>query len=66
MKKFLSLVLLNLAALLSFAQLKSPSEFLGYPLGSKYSPHFKVVNYFKHVAESVPNLVKLEQYGETN
>ncbi len=66
MKKYFLLFLLNLAGLLSFAQLKSPSEFLGYPLGSKYSPHFKVVNYFKHVAESVPNMVKLEQYGETN
>lgn len=66
MKKFFSLVMLNFAVLLSFAQLKSPTEFLGYPLGSRYSPHFKVVNYFKHVAESVPNMVKLEQYGETN
>jgi hypothetical protein len=45
---------------------KSPEQFLGYKLGDRYSPHFKVVNYYKHVAESTPSMVKLEQYGETN
>ena len=48
------------------AQVKSPEAFLGYKIGSRYTPHFQVVNYFKHVAESMPNVVKLQQYGETN
>ena len=53
-------------SVLGFSQVKSPDQFLGYKLGSRYTPHFKVVNYFRHVAESLPSMVKLEQYGETN
>lgn len=48
------------------AQVKSPEQFLGYPPGSRYTPHFNVVNYFKQVAEAAPNMVKVEQYGVTN
>ena len=49
-----------------WSQVSSPEQFLGYKLGSRYTPHYKIVNYYKHVSESVPNMVKLEQYGETN
>jgi hypothetical protein len=49
-----------------FAQLKSPDEFLGYPLGSKFTPHYKIVNYFNQAAASMPQMMKLEKYGETN
>lgn len=49
-----------------YAQLKSPDAFLGYTPGSRYTPHYQVVSYFKHVAEQVPAMVKLQQYGETN
>jgi hypothetical protein len=44
--------------------LKSPEEFLGYKLGERFTPHYKVVEYYEHVAQAVP-FVKLEQYGET-
>ena len=50
----------------SFAQLKSPEEFLGYTIGTKFTPHHKVVDYFKSVAAAMPSMVKLEQYGQTN
>jgi hypothetical protein len=50
----------------SIAQLKSPEEFLGYKIGTKFTPHWKIVDYFKAVATAVPNSVKLEQYGQTN
>ncbi len=51
----------------SFAQLlKNPDEFLGYPLGSKYTPHHKIVDYFKYTVAAMPQVMKLEQYGETN
>src|SRR6185503_13987240 len=43
----------------------SPDVFLGYKLGDHYTPHYKIVNYFKEVAKDVPSQVKLEQYGET-
>lgn len=48
------------------AQLKSPEEFLGYKIGSRYTPHWKIVNYFNHVAANASSMVKLQQYGQTN
>ncbi len=48
------------------AQLKSPEEFLGYKIGSHFTPHWKIVNYFNHVAANAATMVKLQQYGETN
>jgi hypothetical protein len=50
----------------TIAQLKSPEEFLGYKIGTKFTPHWKIVDYFKSVAAAVPGAVKLEQYGQTN
>lgn len=49
----------------SWAQLQSPAEYLGYELGEKWTPHYKVLNYFQHVAEESP-LVSLSEYGTTN
>ena len=46
------------------AQPQPPNEFLGYALGDRFTPHHRVVDYFEHVAEQVPN-VKLEYYGES-
>ncbi|MCH4823596.1 M14 family metallopeptidase [Gramella lutea] len=46
-------------------QFQSPSDFLGYELGSQFSRHADVVNYFKHVAENSP-LVEYHTYGKTN
>jgi hypothetical protein len=48
------------------AQLKSPDEFLGYKTGTRYTPHWKIVNYFQHIAANASAHVKLEQYGQTN
>ena len=50
----------------SFAQLKSPDEFLGYQLGNRFTPHYKIVNYFNQAAVAMPQVMKLEKYGETN
>jgi len=50
----------------SNAQLKSPDEFLGYKVGTRYTPHWKIVNYFQNVAANASSNVKLEQYGQTN
>lgn len=63
-KRFFFSFLLLLITGISFAQLKSPEEFLGYKIGSRYTPHFKLVNYFNYVAAN--SNIKLEQYGETN
>lgn len=48
------------------AQLKSPEEFLGYKIGSRYTPHWKIVSYFEQAASAVSSQVKLVQYGQTN
>ena len=47
------------------AQVKSPSDFLGYELGSQFSRHADVVDYFKYIAENSP-LVTYHTYGKTN
>jgi len=47
------------------AQIKSPSEFLGYEIGSQFSRHADVVAYFEYVA-SISNMVEYNSYGKTN
>ena len=49
-KKSLLLVLLSLVSVISMAQPKSPEDFLGYKIGTRYTPHWKLVNYFQYVA----------------
>jgi hypothetical protein len=44
---------------------KSPSQFLGYDLGAKFTPHYKIVSYFNQAAAAMPQSVKVQQYGET-
>ena len=50
----------------SFAQSKpqSPSAFLGYELGDRFTRHHRMVEYFKSIDEAMPN-VQVAQYGET-
>ncbi|MGM0943625.1 MAG: M14 family metallopeptidase [Bacteroidota bacterium] len=66
MKKPLLLSLM-LCMFLSFAQaqIQTPEQFLGYKPGDRFTPHHRMVDYFEHVAEALPN-VQLIQYGETN
>jgi hypothetical protein len=64
-KKLFSVILLFVNCVV-FGQLKSPDEFLGYQLGSQFTPHYKIVNYFKQTAAALPQVMKLEKYGETN
>ncbi|HEX6332893.1 MAG TPA: M14 family metallopeptidase, partial [Flavisolibacter sp.] len=48
------------------AQLQSPEQFLGYRIGTRFTPHWKITEYFRHVASVSPTTVKLQPYGETN
>ena len=68
MKYFSAFVLLFFTSIISVCsqQLKSPEEFLGYPLGDKYTPHHRLVSYFQQAAAAKPGMMKLEQYGQTN
>ena len=64
MTRFLTFVFLFLITNV-FAQLQSPSEFLGYEIGSEFSRHADVVRYFEHVAAN-SNRVTYTEYGKTN
>ncbi|MFD0940261.1 M14 family metallopeptidase [Pedobacter boryungensis] len=65
MKNYLlCLLFLSFSATAVFAQTPSPDEFLGYPLGSRFTPHQKVVDYFKKVASTNKN-IQLQTYGKT-
>ncbi len=48
------------------AQVPSPEQFLGYKVGTHYTPTYKVDDYFKAVAAAKPSMVKVEDYGKTN
>ncbi|MEM9678807.1 MAG: M14 metallopeptidase family protein [Bacteroidota bacterium] len=62
----LLLVIVGSTTLLMAQSMLSPSQFLGYDIGTQFSRHHQVVDYFKHVANAMPNQVKLEQYGATH
>ncbi len=47
-------------------ELQSPSAYLGYPLGTQFTRHHEVVDYFRYVAATVPEQIRLQEYGETN
>ena len=48
----------------SAQSLLSPSDFLGYELGERFTRHHQVVDYFEHVAANSER-VQLEAYGST-
>jgi hypothetical protein len=43
---------------------QSPQEFLGYEIGTHFTRHHRVVDYFTHVADASP-LVTFQTYGKT-
>ena len=64
--KRLLLALISFATTASISQnIKSPSEFLGYDLGTAFTRHYQVVDYYKHLAASAPDRVQLIEYGKT-
>jgi hypothetical protein len=50
----------------SLGQIKSPDEFLAYPLGSRFTYHHQLVDYCKYVANQKPHIAKWISYGKTN
>ena len=51
---------------LNAQSVKSPDSFLGYKLGSYYTEHYQVVNYFNSLASEASDKVIVKKYGETN
>ena len=66
MKQLSLAFLLLVFSLASTAQIPSPEQFLGYKVGTHYTPHYRLVEYYKAVAAASPSTVKLQQYGTTN
>ena len=66
MKLTVSCIALMIAVVSMAQPLQSPEQFLGYKPGTRYTRHHKIVEYFKSVAQSKPDMVKIEKYGETN
>ncbi|RNL75566.1 zinc carboxypeptidase [Sinomicrobium pectinilyticum] len=65
--RFTPICLFVLFSALGIAQeLKSPAEFLGYEPGTRFTRHYRVVEYYRHLAKAAPDMIKLQTYGETN
>jgi hypothetical protein len=64
--KFLLSFLFSILVFCSLGQLKSPDEFFGYPLGSRFTYHYQIVNYCKYVAAQKPSVAEWISYGQTN
>ena len=64
MIRYITILFLFISLTIS-AQIKSPSEFLGYEIGTQFTRHADVVNYFEHVASN-SKLVTYDSYGKTN
>ena len=66
MRLLLHFFAIYLISFISIAQnLKSPSEFLGYEIGTEFSRHNQVVDYFEYVSEKMEENVILKYYGES-
>jgi hypothetical protein len=66
MKHLFVLIGLGLACFpaLRAQSIPSPEEFLGYPLGSQFTPHHRVVDYFEAVARTSSH-AQLTHYGSS-
>lgn len=62
MRAVLSYLLLFSTLALCGQSIKSPSEFLGYDLGTQFTFHHRSVEYFRYVAENSPR-VRFVEYG---
>ena len=58
------ITLVLFAQTLGYGQLQSPSEFLGYTIGTQFTRHAAVVDYFEHVAQH-SDMVQYKADGET-
>ncbi|MCF2517918.1 M14 family zinc carboxypeptidase [Dyadobacter sp. CY351] len=58
--------LLLLFSQFAVAQNKTPDEFLGFPLGSKFAFHHQIVDYIKLLQSQNADRVKIVQYGSSN
>lgn len=62
--KNILILLFAFVSLTVSAQLKSPTQFLGYELGTEFTRHSDLLAYFEYVAAESPNVI-YQDYGKT-
>ncbi|WP_019039314.1 M14 family metallopeptidase [Psychroflexus tropicus] len=66
MKFRLALVLIGLISICEGqTTIQSPEEFLGYPIGTEFTRHYKVVDYFNYLSDNSTS-INFSSYGKTN
>ena len=65
MKKQMLTVFLCLLTFVMDAQNFTPTSFLGYEIGTRFTRQDKVVDYFYALQAAYPSMMKVEKYGET-
>lgn len=66
LKKLLLCFVFSIFIVTAFGQvIQSPESFLGYKLGDQFTPHYRIIEYFRYIAQTSKK-VKLLQYGSTN
>lgn len=66
MKKIILATTLLFSYIILAQEIKSPSEFLGYELGTQFTRHHEVVDYYQYLASVATDRVQLHEYGKTN
>ena len=66
MKRILPVLFLLILCNLSSQEIKSPSEFLGYELGTRFTFHHKFEDYYQYLSDAARDRVQLNEYGKTN
>ena len=66
--KFLAVLIVMCSAHFSLkAQVvPSPASYLGYTIGTRFTRHHNIVSYFNTIAQTLPDRVKIINYGKTN
>ncbi len=47
------------------AAVPTPEQFLGYPIGTQFTPHHRILAYYEELQRKAPELISLEKIGET-
>jgi hypothetical protein len=65
MKKLILSVFVGLLSWTINAQNFTPTTYLGYEIGTRFTRQDKVVSYFNALQAAYPSMMKVEKYGET-
>lgn len=63
-RSFIVILLFSITS--AFGQtIQSPEQYFGYPLGTYFSRHHQVVDYFKQLEKNAPSNIRISSYGKT-